>query len=199
MTRIVANAIAMAGGDESSAVLTKLEGTRREWLRFERWLGLTRVLIVELAIGAAFVIADWTWVLPTAVRAIGLSTMAIVGPWLIIWFRRPLDPADTAAQVEAHFPDLGQRLRTVVEYAEPAPDTVPASPGLIRALNRDTDRRVSGLDFRALIPWAAFERRAAHLVLHRRARSGRVGCQPGVPNRRAPDAPLAGSLHNPHC
>ena len=89
--------------------------------------------------------------------------MAVLAVYLIIRSRRPFDRAGSAARVEAHFPDLGQRLRTVVEYAEPAPDTVPASPGLLKALNRDTDRRVSGLDFRVLIPWAAFERRAVIL------------------------------------
>ena len=67
--------------------------------------------------------------------------------------------------MEAHFPELGQRLRTVVEYAQPAPDTVPASPGLLKALRRDTDRRTAGLDFRELVPWAAFERRAVVLFL----------------------------------
>ena len=80
---------------------------------------------------------------------------------------RPLAPshdrAGSAAAAEAQFPELGQRLRTIVEYAQPAPDTVPASRGLLKALRRDTDRRVAGLDFRTLVPWAAFERRAVML------------------------------------
>ena len=79
--------------------------------------------------------------------------------------RRRIDRASAAADVENHYPELGQRLRTVVEYAEPAPDTVPASPGLIAALGRDTDRLTSGLEFQKLVPWASFERRAVGLFL----------------------------------
>ena len=163
MTRIAANHEVMAAEGEPASVLTKVEATRQEWLRFELWLTLARVLLVELAVGAALVLADWTWILPTSVRALGLVAMAVLAVYLVIRFRQPLDRAGSAAKVEAYFPDLGQRLRTVVEYAEPARDTVPASAGLLRALNRDTDRRVSGLDFRELIPWAAFERRAVIL------------------------------------
>ena len=169
MTRIAANLDLTAADGESSGVLTKLESTRQEWLRFELWLGLVRILLVELALAAALVLADWTWVLPTSVRTLGLVAMAVLAVYLVIRFRRPLDRAGSAAKVEAYFPDLGQRLRTVVEYAEPAADTVPASPGLLKALRRDTDRRVSALDFRVLIPWAAFESPGGDLVLRRRA------------------------------
>jgi hypothetical protein len=163
MTSLAANLDVMAADGEPSGALSKLEETRQEWLRFERWLALARILLVELALGAALVLADWTWVLPASVRAVGLVAMAMLAVYLIVRFRRPLNRTGSAAKVEAYFPDLGQRLRTVVEYAEPAPDTVPASPGLLKALKRDTDRRVSELDFRVLIPWAAFERRAVIL------------------------------------
>jgi hypothetical protein len=163
MTTIATNLDVMGGDGEPSGVLTKLEATRLEWLRFERWLLLARVLLVELVVGAALVMADWAWVLPTGARAVGLLGMAAVALGLIVRLRRPLDRAGSAARVEAHFPDLGQRLRTIVEYAQPAPNTAPASPGLLKALKRDTDRRVSQLDFRVLIPWAAFERRAVIL------------------------------------
>ncbi len=74
------------------------------------------------------------WVRPTAVRGLGFVAMIGVGLFELLRSRRPIDRAAAAADVETHFPELGQRLRTVVEYADPAPDTVPASAGLIKAL-----------------------------------------------------------------
>jgi Domain of unknown function (DUF4175) len=165
MTTIATGPEMMASGVESQGVLSRLEATRQETLRFQFWLGLSRAILVEVVLGAVLILADWMWVLPTAVRALGLAAMAVLAFCLIFRFRRPLDGVDSAVDVEAHFPELGQRLRTVVEYAQPAPDTVPASPGLLRALHWDTDRCCAGLNFRELIPWAAFERRAIALFL----------------------------------
>jgi Domain of unknown function (DUF4175) len=165
MTRIATGPDVTDGGVESAGALGKLDATRRELLRFQFWLGLARVLTAVVALAATLIVADWRWVLPTAIRALGLVAMAVLALFLFFRSRRPLDRLGPAAAAEAHFPELGQRLRTVVEYAEPAPDTVPASPGLLKALHRDTDRRTSELDFRDLIPWAAFERRAVALFL----------------------------------
>ncbi len=165
MTSISTDPNVTSAGHESTGALSKLDATRRELLTFQVWLGLARVLLAQFTLGAALVLADWIWVLPMAVRALGLAAMAALAVVLILRFRRPLDRVGSAVAVEAHFPELGQRLRTVVEYAEPASDTVPASPGLLKALDRDTDRRTSKLDFRELVPWPAFERRAVALFL----------------------------------
>ena len=165
MTPIATDPNLTSASLESLGALSKLDATRREMLKFHFWLGLARILLAGFAVASALVLADWMWVLPTAVRALGLAAMAALALFLIFRARRPLDRVGSAAAVEAHFPELGQRLRTVVEYAQPAPDTVPASPGLLKALDRDTDRRVSGLDFRELVPWPMFERRAIALFL----------------------------------
>ncbi len=42
---------------------------------------------------------------------------------------------------------------------------MPASPGLLRALVRQTDKQTEALDFRKLVPWPIFERRAIGLFL----------------------------------
>jgi hypothetical protein len=165
MTPIATGPNLTSAGLDSSGALSKLDATRREMFKFQFWLGLIHILLAEFAFGTALILADWIWVLPTAVRALGLAAMAALAVFLIFRSRRPLDRAGSAAVVEAHFPELGKRLRTVVEYAQPAVDTVPASPGLLKALDRDTDRRVSGLNFRELVPWPAFERRAVALFI----------------------------------
>jgi hypothetical protein len=150
---------------ELPGVMGKLEVTRREFARYQFWLRLARVLLALILACSALVVADWMWVLPTYVRGLGLVAVFGLGMVVLMRHRRPIDRAAAAAGVEDYYPELGQRLRTVVEYAEPAPDTVPASPGLIAALGRDTDRLTIGLEFRKLVPWASFERRAVSLFL----------------------------------
>jgi hypothetical protein len=149
---------------ERPGVVGKLESTRREWDRCRSRLELARVLLAELALASALVLADWIWVLPTAVRGAGLLALIGLAVSMLARSRRPIDRQAAAAEVETHFPELGQRVRTVVEYAEPSPETVPASPALIKALVHETDSRASGLEFGELIPRASCRRRAIALA-----------------------------------
>src|SRR5262249_44480895 len=57
------------------------------------------------------------------------------------------------------------RVQTVVDYAQPSPATIPASPRLLRALGDQTEACTAKLDFRSLVPWAALQRRAVVLGL----------------------------------
>ncbi|MFI5454522.1 MAG: DUF4175 family protein [Isosphaerales bacterium] len=148
---------------EIPGVLGKLEATRRELKVFHIWLGLASLVLWELTLAAALILADWLWVLPSVVRGLGLLAMVAVAVILHLRAHRRYSRDQAAADAEAHFPELGQRLRTVVDYAEPGGESVPASPGLLRALGRDTDHRTAGLDFRKLIPWTTFGRRAVVL------------------------------------
>jgi len=150
---------------EVPGALGKLEATRRERKRFRIWLEVASLLLGELFLAATFILADWMWVLPAFVRGLGLVAMVALAVTLHFRAHRQYSRDQAAAEAEAHFPELGQRLRTVVDYAEPRGEIVPASPGLLRALGRDTDHRTAGLDFRKLVPWAAFERRAVVLFL----------------------------------
>jgi hypothetical protein len=148
---------------ECPSVVGKLEATRQEFARFGFWLMLARLLLAEIILGSALMLADWMWVLPVSVRALGLVAMLGLAAWIVWRARRSIGRAAVAAKVEGQFPELGQRVRTVIQYAEPAPDTVPASPSLVRALARDTEERTTGLEFRKLVPWLSFERRAVAL------------------------------------
>ncbi len=165
MSGITTEREVLAAPDELPGVMGKLEATRREFARYQFWLKVARILVAEIVLGSALVLADWMWVLPATVRGLGLLAMVALVVLMRLRSRRPIDRAAAAAGVENCFPELGQRVRTVVEYAEPAPDTVPASPGLIKALSRDTDRRTSGLEFGKLVPWGSLERRAVALFL----------------------------------
>jgi hypothetical protein len=144
-------------GPDASGVVQKLEATRQGMHAFQRTRAVLVTALAVLALAGLLAAADWLLVLPAGARALGLLALAAVA--LTLLARGLLGPGrrfgrrDAAAEVESAFPDLGQRVRTTLEYAEPAPDTMPAAPGLVRALAGDTGRRTSGLDFRGLIPW----------------------------------------------
>jgi hypothetical protein len=115
------------------------------------------VAVVVLALLGLLAGADWLWVLGTGARAAGLLAVAL---FAVVWLVRGLTgPArrfarqDAAAEVEAAFPQLGQRVRTTLEYSEPTPATPAAAPELVHALASDAEQRTSPLDFATLIPW----------------------------------------------
>ncbi len=139
------------------AVVEKLETTRREMYAFQRTRCLLTTALLVLALAGLLAAADYFLVLPAGVRLVGWLAIAVaagVRLWNgLVVPRRHFGRKDAAAEVESALPDLGQRVRTTIEYAEPAPDTMPAEPGLVRALTADTDRRTSPLDFHRLIPW----------------------------------------------
>jgi hypothetical protein len=145
------------GPPPSAAVVGKLEATRAGMATFVRGRCLLSTLLVVLALAGLLAAADWMWTLPGSVRAAGLLGIGVVAAFLLgrglAFSARRFRRRDAAAEVEAAFPILGQRVRTTLEYTEPDADTAPAAPSLVMALATDTDRRTSGLDFRGLIPW----------------------------------------------
>jgi hypothetical protein len=163
MTGIATEPEIAAGDADAGGLLSKLEQTRREMMRFGIWLHLARLLLAEAALGSVLMLADWIWVLPAAVRIAGLAAMVVLAVVIVLLARVEYGRDQAAADAEEQFPELGQRLQTVVDYADPARQAIPASPGLLEALVRETDRRTARLDFRRLVPWGAFERRALAL------------------------------------
>jgi hypothetical protein len=144
-------------GPDGSGLVQRLEATRQGMYAFRRTRAVLTTALLVLALISLLAAADWWLVLPTGVRGLGLLAVAVVAVVLLVrgllGGARQFGRRDAAAEVESAFPDLGQRVRTTLEYAEPAPDTMRAAPGLVRALATDTGRRTNGLDFRGLIPW----------------------------------------------
>jgi hypothetical protein len=142
-------------------LVAKLETTRAEMHIFQFVRGMLRVGLVVLMLAGLFAFIDWMWPLGVSVRAAGLVGLAVVAASLAcrqLLARRRFGRSDAAAAVEARFPELGQSVRTTLEYTEPAPDTSPAAPYLIRALAEDTERRTGALPFHSLIPWKSLRR-----------------------------------------
>jgi hypothetical protein len=128
-------------------------------LRAVRGVGLV-FLVLVLTAGVALLADSWL-VLPAGIRQVlfcvwlglGLATLfrALIRP-----LRQRLDPAALAAAVEEKYPDLGERLTTVVELAdEPGDDH--GSPVLLGLLMRETEARADRLAFQPV----ASARRAA--------------------------------------
>jgi hypothetical protein len=149
-----------------SGLISRLETTRQGMRRFSRTRSLMRGLLIVLAAAGALAAADWLWVLGTPVRAAGLLGLAALAGALL--YRALVSPRlfgrqEAAEEVEAAFPQLGQRVRTTLQYSEPGPDSAPALPELVDALASDTSRRATGLDFARLIPWTSLRFLAAGL------------------------------------
>jgi len=141
----------------SAGLIEKLETTRRGMEHFRGARCLLSVSLIVLTLAGLLAAADWWWILSTGVRASGLLSLVLLAVILLshglAGRRRRFGRPDAAAEVETAFPQLGQRVRTTLEYSEPTRCTPPASVELVRALVTDTGRRTNALDFRGLVPW----------------------------------------------
>ncbi len=139
-----------------SGLIERLETTRADMQTFQRSRCLLTTSLIVLILAGLLAAADWLWVLGTAMRAGGLIFLGGVAVALLVrgfLARRSFGRPDAAIEVETAFPQLGQRVRTALEYTEPTPATMPATPGLVTVLETDADSRIRGLDLRGLVPW----------------------------------------------
>jgi hypothetical protein len=108
---------------------------------------------------AALAIADYRLELPLGVRAAGLavaaSSLVAVFLWRVVlplrWWTKPR----TAGEIESRFPQLGQRIRTFVQYAELAPAQIHSegvTPSLVDALEDETEARAEPLPLEVVVP-----------------------------------------------
>ncbi|HVC95399.1 MAG TPA: DUF4175 family protein [Pirellulales bacterium] len=151
-----------------AAVVRQLEATRTALRTYQVVAVLVRLGLIELALVAALALADWFFITGAAVRVLCLMVMAglIVAEAIRTLAKlRRLGRGEAAVAIEENFPQLGQRVRTTLEYFEPSLSTAPASPGLVDALVTDTDRQARAIDFQTLIPWQRTWRQATALTL----------------------------------
>ena len=134
----------------------------RTWLRIRRveaWHGVLWTVFVALAGWAVLTACDYVFELPWIVRAVGLAvvgciTLIVAGKKILLsmrWWSQPR----TAAEMEQRFPQLGQRVRTVVQFAGREESAVVAegvAPGLVAALDEETDAKARPLDLSVVIP-----------------------------------------------
>jgi hypothetical protein len=137
--------------------------------RFEHiWTSLRRYQVREglgwsflagslgLAVLAA---ADYRLELPRDVRAAGLVGV-LIATLMVLWARviAPLvwwTRRRTATEIESRFPQLGQRIRTVVQYAglpEPILHSEGVTPSLVEALEEETEIQALPLPLDRIVP-----------------------------------------------
>ena len=127
--------------------------------RVQLWLGVLWALLVAGCGVAVLAAGDYFLELPRLVRVIGLGVVAaaaaiaaaagILAPWFR-WSRQR-----TAAALEQRFPQLGQRVRTVVQFSGRDRQEIAAqgvAPGLVSALEQDTEARAAPLDLQRVAP-----------------------------------------------
>jgi hypothetical protein len=138
--------------------------------RFEHvWASLRRYQVRQglgwsfLAAGlgvAVLAAADYWLELPWGARAADLTAAAAVT--LGILWARVISPLRwwtkrrTAAEIESHFPQLGQRVRTVVQYAglpDERIDSEGVTPSLVTALEEQTEIQAYPLRIDEIVPW----------------------------------------------
>jgi hypothetical protein len=139
-------------------------------LRFDRiWAQARRVQLIQalcwglLAVLAGWGIlaaADYALELSHTVRVIGLSMVAVASAalaiGLVVASLRRWRRGATAATIEEVFPQLGQRIRTTVQYGEMSSDEIQhegVATTLVSALEDDTVKLAQPLPLDAVIPW----------------------------------------------
>jgi hypothetical protein len=139
--------------------LDRFEHVRASLRRSQIVLGLCRTLLAFGLGLAALAAADHRLELPLPVRAAGLAVMALAV--LAVFAARVVVPLRwwseprTAAEIERRFPQLGQRIRTVVQYAGLPEECIHeegATPGLVEALEEETDVRSRPLPLGSVVP-----------------------------------------------
>jgi hypothetical protein len=138
---------------------TQLKSRLRAIAKRERQVvvlsGIAKVLIALAVFSAAFFLVDWLFVLPVAARLLLLLGGLCAAGWVAKTdLRDPLrerrDEITTALKIEKRFPELRDRLISVVQLADGAPG---ASPELLARLELDTAQMATPLNFADVINW----------------------------------------------
>lgn len=135
----------------------------RIWLQARRvqlWQAVCWSLLTALAGVAALAAVDYAFELSrpwrlTAVIGIALAAAAVALGLAARSLRRWQREA-TASAIERIFPQLGQRIRTTIEFGELSTGEIRASGAagaLVEALEDDTVRRAQPLPLDAVVPW----------------------------------------------
>ncbi len=117
-------------------------------------------LLTALGGVAALAAVDYAWELSRSWRVAAASATAFaavaVAGYLAIRSLRRWKRSATASAIERVFPQLGQRIRTTVQFGDLTPGEIEASGAtrtLVAALEDDTVRRAQPLPLDAVVPW----------------------------------------------
>jgi len=135
----------------------------RIWLQARRvqfWQAACWALLTALAGVALLAAADYAWELPRPWRQAAVAAIAAASAGMALWLAvrsaRRWRRNATASAIERVFPQLGQRIRTTVQYGDLSSGEIQASGVtgvLVEALEDDTIRLAQPLPLDAIVPW----------------------------------------------
>lgn len=141
------------------AFVRRFESVRSRLLRIQLGWILCKTLLLLLCGWALLALADYAFEFSWSVRAAGLAFLGIaillgLGFFTARLFRQNTRP-QTAAEIENRFPQLGQSVRTTVQFGGWEGDALRAEgiePNLAAALEEETARRALPLPIDVIVP-----------------------------------------------
>jgi hypothetical protein len=141
------------------AFVRRFDAVRSRMLQVQVARALVRALLITLAGLALLAALDYLWEVPRLVRQAGLyglssGALLLTAYWIVAAVRYSNRPR-TAFEIEEHFPELGQSVRTAVQFGGRSEDSVAASgvrSSLVEALEDRIDAETRPLPIEAVIP-----------------------------------------------
>jgi len=149
-------------GTVSTTVERKLRRAWRKERRFHHGNGLAHFVVWALALVLLDLLVDWLFLVPGFGRMALLAVNVVTLGWVLYhyWlsFLKPYDPVIVALQVERRHPELQSMLVSYVQFAGETQSPAYASPGLVRALQRQTIEASRPIDFREIVSYRELRR-----------------------------------------
>src|SRR5260221_8376513 len=128
------------------AFVRRFDAVRARLLQVQIARALLRALLVVMAGLALLAAVDYLWEAPRLLRQIGLyglfsGALAVTAYWVFLAIRHSNRPR-TALEIEEHFPELGQSVRTAVQFGGRSDEAVTADgvrTSLVEALEERID------------------------------------------------------------
>jgi hypothetical protein len=150
----------MATADTKSAFVSRFDRIWAQARRVQLSQALCWGVLTALAGIALLAAIDYWWELPRLARIGALVATAIaavvVAVMLSVQSVRRWQRQATAATIEQFFPQLGQRIRTTIQYGELSQGQIEGegvATNLVGALEADTVKRAQPLPLDAVVPW----------------------------------------------
>ncbi len=184
--------------DEIPGVVGRLEQARDEQTRFRIWLGLASFFLGAIGIVALFHVDRLD--VGRARLGPGAGSAGRWSAWRLsdlVRSRRPYSSPQAAADAEALSRSWASGFERFFNTPSPASHSpCRPRPGCFGHWSARPISQTAALDFRKLIPWPIFERRAIGLFLASIVGGGRTLRKSVAANRRPADAAPARSLHH---
>ncbi|MEX2027823.1 MAG: hypothetical protein WEH44_10980, partial [Pirellulaceae bacterium] len=150
----------MATADTKSAFVSRFDRIWAQARRVQLSQALCWGVLTALAGIALLAAVDYCWELPRLARVAALVATGVAAVTIAVMLSvqsvRRWQRQATAATIEQFFPQLGQRIRTTVQYGELSAEKI-AGEGvattLVGALEADTVKRAQPLPLDAVVPW----------------------------------------------